>query len=305
MLRNISEHVDFLIRKSAIGENLTRIRKISPGFYKQLRQIYSYLFKFKSTHDLARYQIRSVRRFMKFVPMKNISKSVLEVGSDLDAKVIREIHELGCPQVTGVNPGFSEDDLARYNSVLPDGCILKPVDMRDTGFPDESFGAIFSVSVFEHLLDFKVCLAEMHRILEPGGMIYAEFGPIWSSSLGHHVYANAGKEQARHWDPTLNPLDDHSHLLLTKDEMSQFLSDKVSLGLRDAILHWVYDSEDINRFFYEDYLRILDASPFEVIMMEKDREFVAEELMLSLRTAYPDYTIFNIRNVELVLRKSD
>ncbi len=305
MRQNFSESIEYFIRKSFIGKNLFRLRKFSPGFYNTVRQFYSFIFKIKSKNNLARYQIRAVHRFFEFVPKGVLASPVLEIGSDVDARVIREMHELGCLQVTGVNPVFSQGDLDKYNPSLPGGCILKNVDMRSTGFEDKSFGSIFSVSVFEHLLDFEYCLGEMHRILMPGGMVYADFGPIWSSSLGHHVYANAGNEIARHWDPRLNPLDDFSHLLLSKYEMKQSLVNRVSSPLRDEILEWVYAGVDINRLFFEDFLKMIKSSPFEIISMEKDEESVPEKALINLREKYQGYNIFNVRNVELVLKKSD
>ncbi|MEP3855630.1 MAG: class I SAM-dependent methyltransferase [Porticoccus sp.] len=299
----IAEYVDHLIRKTSIGSNLSRIREIAPGLYARLRNIYSRLFRIDSVNDLARYQIRAVRRCLTFAPNEMLNKGVLEIGSDLDAKVIRELHALGCPRVVGANPAFTEEDLARFNPTLPAGCLLQRADMRNTGLPDESFGVLFSVSVFEHLLEFERCLSEMFRILVPGGVVYAEFGPVWSSGLGHHVFANVNEERARHWDPRLNPLKNHSHLLLSHDEMSQYLEGKVSKQLSEQILDWIYEREDINRLFYEDYLRIIEQSPFEVAYRSVDRQYIPEETLAVLRVRHPNYHDFAVRNVELVLRK--
>lgn len=303
MSSNINEYVDRFIRKSVIGRNLSRIREKTPGLYGALRNVYSRLFKIDSLNELARYQIRAVRRFLEFVPKEVLLKGVLEIGSDLDAKVIRELHGLGCPRIVGVNPVFSSEDLAKFNPTLPSGCVLQCADMRNTEFLDESFGALFSVSVFEHLLDFERCLSEMYRILVPGGVVYAEFGPIWSSSLGHHVFANVNGEKARHWDPGLNPLENYSHLIKTREEMGQAISGKVSKELCEAILNWVYEEQDINRLFFEDYLRMIEQSPFEVIMMDTDREYISDDILSVLRDRHQEYQVFDVRNVEIVLRK--
>ncbi|MFH1235599.1 MAG: class I SAM-dependent methyltransferase [Parcubacteria group bacterium] len=304
MLSIVIEKIDHLIRKSLIGRNLSRVRERAPGLYGTLRDVYSRLFRIDSSYGLARYQIRAVRRFLEFVPDTVIKNGMLEVGSDLDAKVIRELHAIGCPRVVGVNPAFSSEDLGRINPTLPSGCLLVRADMRDTGLPDESLGALFSVSVFEHLLDFERCLAEMHRILVPGGVVYAEFGPIWSSGLGHHVFANVDGVQARHWDPRLNPLDNFSHLLQTRDEMRKALTGRVSsTRLGEAILNWVYEGQDINRLFFEDYCRLVEQSAFELLHMDTDREHVSGETLATLRKRYPEYRVFDVRNVELLLRK--
>jgi SAM-dependent methyltransferase len=300
---NAGDFVDRLIRKSLIGRNLSRVRARAPGLYRTLRSLYAYAFRMPSSYDLARYQVRAVHRFFHFVDMELRRKGVLEVGADLDAKVIRELSDGGCPRVVGINPAFPQHQLARLSETLPSGCELRKADIRCIGLPECSVGALFSVSVFEHLLDFEQCLSEMHRILVPGGIVYAEFGPIWSSSLGHHVYADVNGEQARHWDPGLNPLDNFSHLLQGREEMAHTLEGSVSGPLAAAILSWVYDEDGINRLFYEDYLRIIEQSPFELVHLDTDREYVAGRVLSTLRERYPGYRVFDVRNVELVLRK--
>lgn len=46
-------------------------------------------------------------------------------------------------------------------------------DIRNTGFPDESFNAIFSWGVFEHFEDGQQsCIREAFRLLKPGGMLF-------------------------------------------------------------------------------------------------------------------------------------
>lgn len=299
----IGEYVERLIRRSVVGRNLSRFRRIAPNLYAALREIYGRVFRLRSKYDLARYQIRAMRRFFEVVPNSLLKEGVLEIGSDLDAKVIKELQASGCARVLGINPAFAEADLERINPMLPSGCELRCADMRESGLADASFGALFSVSVFEHLQDFSRCLDEMHRILIPGGVVYAEFGPIWSSSLGHHVFADVDGESARHWDPLRNPLENYSHLLKDEVELRDFLKGKSSDGLAEAIVSWVYRSKDINRLFFDDYIRLIEASPFEVVSMETDREYISAEILLKLQSRYPGYKTFDVRNVEVVLRK--
>ena len=298
-----NQSIDLYVRNSLVGRNLSRLRS-SPKLYGFLRSTYSRLFKIRSKNDLAPYQSKAVHRFLNLIPGTLLQDGVLEVGSDVDAKVIRELHSLGATRIIGINPVFTDEELERYNPQLPVGCSLVRGDMRETGIPSESLGAVFSVAVFEHLLDFDKCLLEMHRILIPGGMVYAHFGPIWSSSLGHHVYANFGDERARHWDPNLNPLHDHSHLLLSKQDMASSIASRVSPHLGEAIVEWVYESSDINRLFYEDYVRIINQSPFEIIHLSPEREHISGDLKSVLEKRYaPQYKTFDVRNAEVVLRK--
>jgi hypothetical protein len=303
MPRQMNQSLDTYIRNSIVGRNLSRLRS-SPKLYGLLRTTYSRLFQAHSRHDLAPYQSKAVHRFVKLVPRELMQFGVLEIGSDVDAKVIRELHALGATRVIGINPVFTDDDLNKFNPLMPQGCSLARGDMRNTGIPSDSVGAVFSVAVFEHLLDFDKCLLEMHRILVSGGMVYAHFGPIWSSSLGHHVYANVGEQKARHWDPSLNPLDDHSHLLLSRQEMGLSIADRVPARLGEEILKWVYESNDINRLFYDDYVRMFEQSPFEIVHLSPEREHLPEKTKSALNQHHgPTHHTFDVRNAEVLLRK--
>lgn len=301
---SFGEYIDQRIRKSFFGARLSQFRSSCPGLYKGLRSCYEKMFLYHTAGELSRYQRRALNQFNQAVPANLRSGILLEVGSDLDAKVIKELKGFGWSRVIGINPEFDEGTLNGINAALPKGCELRKGDIRTTGLPDGSVGALFSVSVFEHLNDFDICLSEMSRLLVPGGYVYAEFGPIWSSSLGHHVCAIVGDEEARHWDPTRNPVPNYAHLLLKKEEMLQCLKGRASDALADEIVKWIYEKPYINRLLWEDYQRLLNDSDLEVVSIDFDREHVPSGTLDQLRDKYPGYGMFEIKNVRLVLRKN-
>lgn len=47
-------------------------------------------------------------------------------------------------------------------------------DLHEIGFPNAAFDAVHMSHVLEHLLDPKATLAEIHRILRPGGVVVIE-----------------------------------------------------------------------------------------------------------------------------------
>ncbi|OLY91034.1 Uncharacterized conserved protein YbaR, Trm112 family [Cnuella takakiae] len=47
-------------------------------------------------------------------------------------------------------------------------------DSHQIPFRDETFDLVVAQAVLEHVLDPFVCVAEMHRVLKTGGMVYAE-----------------------------------------------------------------------------------------------------------------------------------
>jgi SAM-dependent methyltransferase len=47
-------------------------------------------------------------------------------------------------------------------------------DAHDLPFKDESFDCVIAQAVLEHVVDPYACVEEAHRVLKPGGLIYAE-----------------------------------------------------------------------------------------------------------------------------------
>ena len=54
-------------------------------------------------------------------------------------------------------------------------------------FSDNSFDAIFSTDVFEHVMQPGELLSEIYRVLTPGGSFISTFGPLFYSPLGYHM----------------------------------------------------------------------------------------------------------------------
>jgi SAM-dependent methyltransferase len=52
-------------------------------------------------------------------------------------------------------------------------------------FVDASFDAILSYDVFEHVSDLRLVLRECHRVLRPGGRLYALFPPYYGPRAHH------------------------------------------------------------------------------------------------------------------------
>ncbi|WP_432797497.1 class I SAM-dependent methyltransferase [Poriferisphaera sp. WC338] len=54
-------------------------------------------------------------------------------------------------------------------------------------YEDETFDAIFSTNVFEHVMQPAAMLSEIRRVLKPGGRFVSQFGPLFYSPLGYHL----------------------------------------------------------------------------------------------------------------------
>lgn len=54
-------------------------------------------------------------------------------------------------------------------------------------FPDGAFDAAYTWSVFEHLPDIPAALAELRRVLRPGGHCLIQIDPLYHSPFGSHL----------------------------------------------------------------------------------------------------------------------
>ena len=116
-------------------------------------------------------------------------------------------------------------DILDVSSQCPSGVVFAQADI-DQGkipFPDEQFDAIFFCHVLEHLYHPLNTLAELRRVLKPGGRIYVE-GPstraLFLPSLAGIKSAGASKAIG----DDLNFYDNFTHVRpLSKRSLHMFL----------------------------------------------------------------------------------
>ncbi|MCW5318899.1 MULTISPECIES: class I SAM-dependent methyltransferase [unclassified Nostoc] len=101
-----------------------------------------------------------------------------------------------CKKILNVEIEFSQ-------SPLEDHSFIK----------DESIDLCASDAVFEHCQDLKSVLKESFRVLKPGGILYATYGPLWFCAGGDHFSGRGGLQNC------------FNHLLLDSEQyMKYFLS---------------------------------------------------------------------------------
>lgn len=273
------------------------LRAAYPELYAQLNRFRKRVLA--RGRNLDGYQAVALDRFRSRLSLAG--KSILEIGADRDLKLLRQFQSEGATACLGLN---SDPAMFQGRSELQDsGIRLLRGDATAMPFDDQSVDAIFSVATFEHILDMPRALREMHRVLRPAGIVYSNFGPIWSSGKGHHVRARAGELLAWHADPKLNPLPDYCHLLLQPDELRVALRGRVDARLEQPIVEGVYSDTGINRLFHHDYLREFEASPLRIEHLGAERDPVSPQLQRILAFKYPNETAFDITNIEVILVK--
>jgi SAM-dependent methyltransferase len=61
-------------------------------------------------------------------------------------------------------------------------------DAHDLPFQDASFDGVIIQAVLEHVLDPQRCVDELHRVLKPGGLVYAETPFMQQVHMGRHDF---------------------------------------------------------------------------------------------------------------------
>ncbi len=84
----------------------------------------------------------------------------------------------------------SEEDWQQY----PDSSFFAHLDMKDYRIPfvDNTFDLVLSWQVFEHVQNYDQVLAELHRVLKPGGICLHIFPSRWRLFEAHVFVPFAG-----------------------------------------------------------------------------------------------------------------
>jgi SAM-dependent methyltransferase len=61
-------------------------------------------------------------------------------------------------------------------------------DAGRIAFRDRSIDLVYSFGSLEHFPEPDRCLAEVARVVKPGGHVYLQFGPLYCSPYGRHAY---------------------------------------------------------------------------------------------------------------------
>jgi SAM-dependent methyltransferase len=184
-------------------------------------------------------------------------RRVLEIGGCLPREIVQRAEPAAWISLDPRNPDLGNDPNFRS---LRGNAQLVP-------FPDESFDFVFSSNAFHHISALDSALFEMRRVLRPGGLVFANFGPIWSAPDGSHVEdVTFGGCSYNFWEQRFIP--DWYHLVYSCRELYDILITALGGGLAQALVEYVYLSSWINRLEFDDYERLLHRSGLEVETFE-------------------------------------
>lgn len=148
---------------------------------------------------------------------------------------------------------------------------------------DNYFDFVFSCNAFEHINDLPDTIAELKRVLKPGGIIYAHYGPIWSGPDGHHIeYIELENRTLNFWEDYVIP--HWAHLVFTEEELTNLLCRTFSKEDALKISYSVFNAEWVNRLSFEDYIQIFMGSGMRLCHLETTEE-------VDYPYIYPDYGV--------------
>ena len=136
-----------------------------------------------------------------FIPMLADCMSVLDCGSGPGTITCDIAQRIPNGRVVGVDNDESQIALA---SDAARATGLRNVEFREASayelpFPDESFDAVFSHALFEHLGDPGRAISEFRRVLKPGGSV-GLCNPDWGGFLLAPPSTQLSKAIARYED---------------------------------------------------------------------------------------------------------
>lgn len=169
-------------------------------------------------------------------------------------------------------------------------------DAADLRFKDH-FDVVVSIAAFEHIHRFPTMLSRVYDALMPDGQLLSLFQPIWSCVNGHHIVGITDAAGAK-IDFTTNLMPHWGHLLHTPPQLYKILCERTDEKCAADIVYEVYNSMQVNRLFFEDYVDYVEATPFraKVVTPLGQRE-VPEATLEALKAAHPGRACFDASTI--------
>lgn len=241
-------------------------------------------------------------------------KEILEVGGAQSCDSAYPFLKDGAARalVTGLDHITQEHTSNDYNlnvlrvDALKLSSVLEPC----------SFDIVYGLSIVEHIPSPKTFLNEVYKVLKPGGLAYFQGNPIWSSPRGHHLWVATwggpyqNKTTANYlfskWpgEVSTNPLPDWSHLLMTPDQMREYLTEKLIPNTDiDCIIDWVYNSDQLNRMNFLDIAEAYTTSKLILLEANLVRNDPPHDIQMALRKQCGEGIDYGISGLAYVLKK--
>lgn len=191
-------------------------------------------------------------------------KRILEIGGDLSHSVASYLVNKGAKHVTSIN----------IDTKFPTRKISPKISARNLSateltkyYNEEVFDIVFGVAVLEHIDNTSLLLKQIYSVLKNKGLVLLQGGPIWTCSIGHHVWVNCHQNIYRFNNQINNPIPNWYHLILSPNQMKIYLVEQKNIPTKHAekIVSYIYDSRDLSRMTHADLLEVFHQSQFKIL----------------------------------------
>lgn len=140
-------------------------------------------------------------------------------------------------------------------------------------FEAGSFDIVASDAVYEHVRDMGKALEETWRVLRPGGVVYATFGPLYYTYGGDHFSGRGGLREG------------YNHLLLNKAEYGRYINQfPGDPGTRENDGRTWIHGELFSYLKYAQYLSLFKRKGFHRLYLFA----IISEEAIEFRRRFPD-----------------
>jgi len=141
----------------------------------------------------ARYNESKKQRFEDLFKMEFTTilagKDVLEIGSNHGGASLYYYKHYNLNWITGIDTTEEQAEIAEQffnKNGISEGFTFQKGFAESLPFSNDSFDAILSYDVFEHVTNVRKALEECYRVLKPGGRAYTAF-PSYYQPVAHHL----------------------------------------------------------------------------------------------------------------------
>ena len=138
-------------------------------------------------------------------------------------------------------------------------CSFVSMNAEELLWGDNSFDFVFSLNAFEHIARPDRALAEIRRILRPGGRALIQFSPLYYADCGSHLPMTVGLR--RPW----------AHLLMTPEEIRQAV---IAQGGVPNEVEAILDS--LNGWSSRQFRQLFETSGLRIITQAAQTGFTIE-----------------------------
>ena len=132
---------------------------------------------------------RALEFYQRYVDFQG--KDVLDLGCGIGGKTVYYALQSGARKVIGVDVVERFVRLAQEfaESQQASACVEFRVNARETlNLDSNTMDVIISNDAMEHVEAPRQILRECYRVLKPGGVVCLDFGPLYYSHNGAHIY---------------------------------------------------------------------------------------------------------------------